>query len=622
MYPEGSIPLPSTSGNLESVVVVPHQGHNTTTTSGSKKTTTVTGNKTTTSNTTSSSDHAGPSTGIVAGIAGVVMGVGAAAAAHLGRKESKVDEKRPTVKTSSSTTKLTTTTGVTKTTTTTVNGQKTTTTRSSSENSRIAEGIALAGGAVAAGTIIHQHQSTQQQPPQQIIVTKPGSTSTANSKTQITLRLSIIRYERSDAAQATPFAKPGTMMFSQMEMLGTESDISITGSKFSHVRDSSKVTGQEQGLPSPVVPGPSGAGTSTESEPRERSLRWMQNELQWKREAGMLQHLRSERHVAELFTLYSLPALAEYRFVSVMGPFTRTLESYLKERHGSGPVVGPNAVPRSTPGLMTAVELKNLTENVTSAVKWCHDHHVVHLNLSPASIFLQEFYSEPDVVDNQPPKVEQQWKLWNFSHSRFDGEAVDLNMETNAYTAPEILVACKRHTKRIRKVTTVTKSSGENPETSTSTNVSTEGGVTTTTTTKTTKGSSSSTAAQSSVEMEKVVADISMDMWSLGEIIYELQTNQAMFESGKDALSKLSAVMEKRHGSGEGDSDSDDDSDGDLDNAKGHDRARQQLQDKIEMIDSIEDHGAREVIKGLLEVQPDRRLKHEEIRTLYLDLPV
>lgn len=495
----------------------------------------------------------------------------------------------------------------------------------------------LIGGMVTAGAATGV--MTQQQKEQHILLQRQQGPPTIH-KTQITLKLSIIRYERSDASQATPNAKPGTLMFSQVEMLDAAPDVNIPGSAFSHVRDSSRVTGQEEGLPSPVVPGPSGAARSTESDVRERSLRWMTNEFKWKREAGMLQHLRSDLHIIELFTLYSLPSFAEYRYVSVMGPFTRTLDTYIKERRGirttppSQPLT-PEQVSLAAKGPLTVVEIKSLTDSIASALKWCHEHHVVHLSLSPASIFLQEYYSEPDgqggyrtsvysnysnrnstITDGDAPTIVQQWKLWDFSNARFVGEAVDLTMDTTGYTSPEILTASRRNRQKTT-VKTIT-SEGENPnqDTTVTTTTSPDGVVTKTTTIKSSSVEGSATVIRSQDQQEKLMATQTMDMWSLGQIVYEMHTTQPMFTSADDALVKLTSALDKQD---ESEDDEDDDKD-DLDKAKAHDKIRQQLQDQIQKIQSIPDMGAREVITGLLEMRQERRLDHEEIRNLYLDL--
>ncbi|KAF9147018.1 hypothetical protein BG015_011394, partial [Linnemannia schmuckeri] len=511
----------------------------------------------------------------------------------------------------------------------TSNGKSTVASSSSAER--------LVGEMVVAGTatgVLTQQQKEQQQ---HILLQRQQGPPTIH-KTQITLKLSIIRYERSDASQATPNAKPGTLMFSQVEMLDGAPDVRIPGSAFSHVRDSSKVTGQEEGLPSPVVPGPSGAARSTESEVRERSLRWMTNEFKWKREAGMLQHLRSDVHIAELFTLYSLPSFAEYRYVSVMGPFTRTLDTYIKERRGirttppSQPLT-PEQVSLQAKGPLTVVEIKNLTDSIASALKWCHDHHVVHLSLSPASIFLQEYYSEPDgqggyrasvysnyssrnssITDGEAPTIVQQWKLWDFSNARFVGEAVDLTMDTTGYTSPEILIASRRHSQKTTIVKTTSEAENPNQDTTVTTTVSPDGVVTKTTTIKSSSAEGSATVVRSQ-DQEKLMANQTMDMWSLGQIVYEMHTTQPMFTSAEDALEKLTSALEKQE-----ESEGDDDDGDDLDKAKAHDKIRQQLQDQIQKIQNIPDMGAREVITGLLEMRQERRLDHEEIRNLYLDL--
>ncbi|KAF9273025.1 hypothetical protein BGZ68_001903, partial [Mortierella alpina] len=481
-------------------------------------------------------------------------------------------------------------------------------------------GIAGAVGGANSVVVVESPTHKQTQNPQVIIQQQPAQPTI--NKTQITLKLSIVRYERSDAALATPSAPPGTLMFSQVEMLAEAPEVQIPGSAFSHVRDVSRMNSQEENLPSPVVPGPSGAIDNSESEPRERSLRWMKNEVQWKREAGMLQHLKSDTHIAELFKLYSLPTFAEYRFVSVMGPFTRTLDSYIRERgNGLSPdhSSSPTAETLARQGPLTSLEIKSLTASIASAIKWCHDQHVVHLSLSPASIFLQEFYSEPDgqggyrfstysaysgksygdstATDGEAPRLTQQWKLWNFSHARFVGEAVDLSMETTRYTAPEILAASRRHHHKVTKSTITTEFEDSNKDA--------------TVVTKTTTTSTSTGATSSSEDSGKLMAATKMDMWSLGQIVYEMHARQPMFTSSTDAIDKLTLVEDNQE----------DDNGDDLDKAKAHDKIRQQLEEQAQKIEQIDDLTAREVIKELLEMQQDRRLDHEGLQTLYFDAP-
>ncbi|KAF9944629.1 hypothetical protein BGZ70_004477 [Mortierella alpina] len=478
-------------------------------------------------------------------------------------------------------------------------------------------GMAAAGGAASA-IMTESSTSKQTQNPQEIIEHRPAQTTT--NKT-ITLTLKIVRYERSDASLAVPTAAPGTLMFNQVEMVSGAPEIRISGSAFSHVRDVSKMNSKEENLPSPVVPGPSGAIDNSESEPRERSLRWMKNGDQWKREAGMLQQLKSD-HIVEIFKLYTLPTFAEYRFVSVMGPFTRTLDSYIRERENIRSLdyhPTPAAESLAKQGPLTSPEIKSLTESIASALKWCHDKDVVHLNLSPASIFLQEYYSEPDgqggyrfssystysgksygdttATDSEAPRLTQQWKLWNFSHARFVGEAVDLSMEKTRYTAPEILAASRHHRHEETKSTTTTEVEDSNNDGTL---------VTKTTTTSTSEG-----AASSSQETGKLMAAIPMDMWSLGQIVYEMHAKQPMFTSSTDAIDKLTLVWDAQ----------DDDDDGDLDKAKTHERVRHQLEEQAQKIEQIDDFTAHEAIKELLEMDPERRLKHEGLLTLYFGYP-
>ncbi|KAF9342799.1 hypothetical protein BGX26_006829 [Mortierella sp. AD094] len=111
-----------------------------------------------------------------------------------------------------------------------------------------------------------------------------------------------MRYERNDASAAVPIAAVGTVMFSKFKMLA-DGDVNIEDTAYSHVEE-------------------------TKIQAR-RTVKWMKTEAHWKREAGMLQHLRSDRHIANLYTLYSLPAFAEYRYHHVAHLNIRPASFYL-----------------------------------------------------------------------------------------------------------------------------------------------------------------------------------------------------------------------------------------------------------------------------------------------------
>ncbi|KAI8357635.1 hypothetical protein B0O80DRAFT_445467 [Mortierella sp. GBAus27b] len=175
-------------------------------------------------------------------------------------------------------------------------------------------------------------------------------------------------------------------------------------------------------------------------------------------------------------------------------------------------------------------------------------------------------------------------------------------MDVTPYTAPEILDASRGH--RQKDLTTTSKV--DNPvDTRTTTTVSTNGNVTKTTIT--TKSSVTITSSHLSTEL---AAAPSMDMWSLGQIVYEMHTNGTMFTSADDAFTRLTSEIEHQKC----------DSDGDLDVATGVDGMRQIPQDERLKIERIEDRGTREVITGLLQIQPERRVDSEAVRNLYLDV--
>src|SRR5690606_20330655 len=117
----------------------------------------------------------------------------------------------------------------------------TSTTISGGEHSISGTAVATGATAMAAGAMMSQRQ-------QKTIVQEAQGQPTVN-KVSVTLKLNIIRYERSDAPDAKPTAPPGTLMFSQMEMLDAAREIIIPGSAFSHVRDVSKAKGKNENMP-------------------------------------------------------------------------------------------------------------------------------------------------------------------------------------------------------------------------------------------------------------------------------------------------------------------------------------------------------------------------------------
>ncbi|KAF9369009.1 hypothetical protein CPC16_004874, partial [Podila verticillata] len=212
----------------------------------------------------------------------------------------------------------------------------------------------------------------------------------ASNKNQITIKLSIMRYECSDASAAIPSAAVGTVMFSKFKMLAA-SDVNTEDTAYLHV--------EETKAPMPCC-----------------TLKWMKTEFQWKRKAGMLQHLKSDRYITDLYTLYSLPAFAEYRYVSVLGSFSCTLESYMLTQK------------------LDSLLIHQLTLVLSDALHWCHDHHVVHLNVHPSSFYLSSIPS----ANGTNTSNQLIWKLWNFDHARFVGESVDTAAMTMTYAAPKI----------------------------------------------------------------------------------------------------------------------------------------------------------------------------------------
>ncbi|KAF9986570.1 hypothetical protein BGZ65_007151 [Modicella reniformis] len=300
-----------------------------------------------------------------------------------------------------------------------------------------------------------------------------GSVITGNVSTST--KLSIIRYEDDDAENAVPSAAIGTVVFSKFRILAP-SDIDIEDTTYTHVEE---------------VKAPN----------TRRTIKWMKSESRWKHEAGMLQHLKSDRYISDLFTLYSLPSFAEYRCVSILGSFSRTLESYMKTKK------------------LSLRELRQLTASLSDALRWCHDNGVVHLNVCTASFYLDGVPGQ-DASDGNGQLV---WKLWNFSQACLVGEFVDNSITTVMYTAPEILR-----------------------------------------------------------QDANAMAAVSMDLWSLGLILYELYTGRPYFTSASFAEFQLT-------------------------------------QTEFEFaMPTVKDWYTDQTIKGLLAVDPEKRFTHDDLRVFYL----
>ncbi|KAF9352633.1 hypothetical protein BGX34_012060 [Mortierella sp. NVP85] len=303
----------------------------------------------------------------------------------------------------------------------------------------------------------------------------------AANTTQITIKLSIMRYERADASAAVPSALAGTVVLSKFRIIAP-GEVDIDDTAHSHAEE---------------IKAPNAR----------RTVKWMRIEAHWKREAGMLQHLRSDRYTADQPSVYSLPTFFDYRYVSVMGSFSRTLDSYMKTER------------------LTSIQTRQLTASLSDALRWCHEHHVVHLDIRPVSFFLDGVLGQ-DAIDGNGQLV---WKLWNFGHSRFVGENVDTAVTTVNYAAPEILNGRKNND-------------------------------------------------------PNVLAAISMDRWSLGLIIYELYARKPYFSSGAFAESQLTQ-------------------DGGA---------------KFEPnLDAVREQDAAQAIRGLLEVDPERRYTHDDLLDVY-----
>ncbi|KAF9973577.1 hypothetical protein BGZ73_003185 [Actinomortierella ambigua] len=131
-----------------------------------------------------------------------------------------------------------------------------------------------------------------------------------------------------------------------------------------------------------------------------QTLKWYMTEVHWKREAALLKHLKSPIFIMELIASYCIPTL-QYRpstfpFVNAMGGCSRLLSN-----------LGPVRTPQHA---------RSILRSASAAVDWCHQRGVVHLNIQPASFFIE------DGID--PTAEDASWKLWDFTCARFIGEQI------------------------------------------------------------------------------------------------------------------------------------------------------------------------------------------------------
>ncbi|KAF9161956.1 hypothetical protein DFQ26_003997 [Actinomortierella ambigua] len=131
-----------------------------------------------------------------------------------------------------------------------------------------------------------------------------------------------------------------------------------------------------------------------------QTLKWYMTEVHWKREAALLKHLKSPIFIMELMASYCIPAL-QYRpstfpFVNAMGGCSRLLSNLAHVR--------------------TPQHARSILRSASAAVDWCHQRGVVHLNIQPASFFIE------DGID--PTAEDASWKLWDFTCARFIGEQI------------------------------------------------------------------------------------------------------------------------------------------------------------------------------------------------------
>ncbi|KAK3823321.1 MAG: kinase-like domain-containing protein [Benniella sp.] len=174
---------------------------------------------------------------------------------------------------------------------------------------------------------------------------------------------------------------------------------------------------------------------------------------------------------------------------------------------------------------LTSIQIRQLTASLSDALRWCHDRHVVHLDIRPVSFFLDGVLGQ-DATGGNGQLV---WKLWNFAHARFVGEAVDTSVATVSYAAPEILNVRKKNN-------------------------------------------------------TNVLAAVSMDRWSLGLVIYELHTRKPYFSSGAFAEFQLTQ----------------------------NDGANFEPD-----LEAVNEQDAAQAIRGLLEVDPERRYTHDDLGDVY-----
>ncbi|KAG0241406.1 Cyclin-dependent kinase-like 5 [Actinomortierella wolfii] len=129
-------------------------------------------------------------------------------------------------------------------------------------------------------------------------------------------------------------------------------------------------------------------------------LKWYMTEIHWKREAALLKHLKSPIFIMELLASYTIPALehrpSTYPYINALGGCSCLLSE-----------IGPVRTPQ---------HVRSILRSTSAAIDWCHQRGVVHLNIQPASFFVE------DAID--PRAEDASWKLWDFTCARFIGEQI------------------------------------------------------------------------------------------------------------------------------------------------------------------------------------------------------
>ncbi|CAG8550364.1 11166_t:CDS:2 [Paraglomus occultum] len=140
------------------------------------------------------------------------------------------------------------------------------------------------------------------------------------------------------------------------------------------------------------------------------AVKFFKKKDSFEREVVMLKYLQSE-FVCALRDVFDISNPTDWKYVTVMDYYPKSLDNFIVSRTET----------------MTEVYVSAVVQSLAKAIKYVHDHRIVHLDIKPGN-FVHE------VGDSS------KWRLIDFEAARVDGEE-DVDSTTLRYASPEIINA-------------------------------------------------------------------------------------------------------------------------------------------------------------------------------------